>query len=111
MNCLLAASPTLTLQTYTICTALSLFKVMIHAYIGASIHSFKNYPLPKTTAGGNGGTDWMAQGCTVIGVALCIGVLVYLGIVGRKAIDSELGGPDVESGHTTEIASHSLSRI
>ena len=30
MNCLLAASTTLTLKTYTVCTALSLFKVIIH---------------------------------------------------------------------------------
>jgi hypothetical protein len=30
MNCLLAASSTLTLKTYTVCTALSLFKVIIH---------------------------------------------------------------------------------
>ena len=117
MNCLLAASPTLTLQTYTACTALSLFKVIIHTYIGASIHSFKKYHLPtKTMDGGNATTttDWMAQTCTIIGVALCIAVLVYLGIIGRKAIDEELDdggrgtetrahGQDVESAHMTEI--------
>ena len=41
LNCLLAASSTLTLQTYTICTALSLFKVIIHTSLGASIHSIQ----------------------------------------------------------------------
>lgn len=89
MNCLLAASPTLTLQTYTICTALSLFKVIIHTYIGASIHSFKNYHIPKSSDGGNA-TDRMAQFCTISGVSLCVAVLVYLAKIARKAIDDEL---------------------
>ncbi|KAJ6539185.1 hypothetical protein B0H19DRAFT_346879 [Mycena capillaripes] len=35
MNCLLAASPTLTLKTYTLCTAASLFKVIVHTSLGA----------------------------------------------------------------------------
>lgn len=89
MNCLLAASPTLTLQTYTICTALSLFKVIIHTYIGASIHSFKNYDVPNSSNGGNT-TDWLSQFWTIAGVSLCVAVLVYLAIIARKAIDEEL---------------------
>jgi uncharacterized membrane protein YdjX (TVP38/TMEM64 family) len=88
MNCLLAGSPTLTLQTYTTCTALSLFKVIIHTYIGASIHSFKNYHLPQSANEEN--TDWVTQLCTFLGVSLCVAVLVYLAIVARKAIDEEL---------------------
>jgi len=87
MNCLLAASPTLTLQTYTICTALSLFKVIIHTYIGASIHSFKTYHITNSS---ENATDWVAQFCTIIGVSLCIAVLVYLATIARKAIDEEL---------------------
>ena len=43
MNCLLGASPTLTLRTYLVCTALSLFKVIIHTTLGSSIHSFARY--------------------------------------------------------------------
>jgi uncharacterized membrane protein YdjX (TVP38/TMEM64 family) len=89
MNCLLAASPTLTLQTYTICTALSLFKVIIHTYIGASIHSFKTYHISDSSNIGNA-TDWVAQLCTIIGVSLCVAVLVYLATIARKAIDEEL---------------------
>jgi len=120
MNCLLAASPTLTLQTYTACTALSLFKVIIHTYIGASIHSFKKYHLPtKTADAGNASTDWVAQACTIVGVGLCVAVLVYLGIIGRKAIDEELDdagrgteprvhGQDVESAHMTEIPTRAI---
>ncbi|KAJ7499080.1 hypothetical protein FB451DRAFT_1204182 [Mycena latifolia] len=50
MNCLLAASPTLTLKTYTVCTAASLFKVIIHTSLGASIHSFRAYHAPSAGA-------------------------------------------------------------
>jgi hypothetical protein len=53
MNALLAASPTLTFKTYTLCTALSLCKVIIHTTIGASIHSFAGYHLHKTPDSSN----------------------------------------------------------
>ncbi|KDQ64801.1 hypothetical protein JAAARDRAFT_28438 [Jaapia argillacea MUCL 33604] len=94
MNCLLAASPTLTLRTYTVCTALSLFKVIIHTSIGSSIHSFAGYHLH--------GADGIAEETkpeeesqlntisTVVGVALCIAILAYLSYVARRAVDEEL---------------------
>ncbi|THU81831.1 hypothetical protein K435DRAFT_618766, partial [Dendrothele bispora CBS 962.96] len=85
MNCLLAASPTLTLRTYTLCTALSLFKVVIHTSLGASIHSFKDYHVTTTTA-----ADTVAKMWTVLGIALCIAILIYLSYVARKAVNEEL---------------------
>jgi len=106
LNCLLAASSTLTLQTYTICTALSLFKVIIHTSLGASIHSFKDYhvinpdqPGNATGSGGDSGggdgtedsANTVARMWTIIGVALCIAIFVYLLHVARKAVDDELG--------------------
>lgn len=105
LNCLLAASTTLTLQTYTICTALSLFKVIIHTSLGASIHSFKDYhvinsnPDLSGNVGGSGGetedsANTISRMWTVIGVALCIGIFVYLLHVARKAVDDELGDDD-----------------
>ncbi|KAF7433232.1 hypothetical protein PC9H_005182 [Pleurotus ostreatus] len=101
MNCLLAASPSLTLRTYTICTALSLFKVIIHTGVGASIHSFRDYHVVDPDASGNGQTpingeqeessaDTVARTWTIIGVGLCVAILVYLSIVARKAVDDEL---------------------
>jgi len=87
MNCLLAASPTLTLHTYTVCTALSLFKVIIHTSLGASIHSFRDYHAKagKGTRSGIMGRIW-----TIIGIILCVVILIYLTIVARRAVDDEL---------------------
>ncbi|WVR09105.1 hypothetical protein IAU60_006167 [Kwoniella sp. DSM 27419] len=38
LNVILASSPTLSLRTYTGCTALSLCKLILHTWIGAGIH-------------------------------------------------------------------------
>ncbi|KAH7879567.1 uncharacterized protein C8R40DRAFT_1082338 [Lentinula edodes] len=97
MNCLLAASPTLTLRTYTICTALSLFKVIIHSSLGASIHSFKDYHM--TTEGDNhpdSGANTVARMWTIVGIALCVAIFIYLSYVARKAVDEELEEYDDE---------------
>lgn len=89
MNCLLAASPTLTLHTYTVCTALSLFKVIIHTSVGASIHSFKDYHTAPSNED-QGGADMVARMWTIVGILLCVIILVYLSIVARRAVDDEL---------------------
>ena len=105
MNALLAASPTLTLKTYTVCTALSLFKVIIHTTIGASIHSFAGYHLHKTPdssdppidgqdpIGGDGDGDegaLLSRVSAIVGIVLCVVIIVYLSWVARKAVDEEL---------------------
>ncbi|KAF8205127.1 hypothetical protein BJ912DRAFT_1074229 [Pholiota molesta] len=90
MNCLLAASPTLTLHTYTVCTALSLFKVIIHTSVGASIHSFRDYHMDPDASGVDSGTDMMGRLWTILGILLCVLILVYLSIVARRAVDDEL---------------------
>lgn len=92
MNCLLAASPTLSLHTYTVCTALSLFKVIIHTSLGASIHSFREYHIetPRKDAQEDQSADTVARMWTGAGILLCILILVYLSIVARRAVDEEL---------------------
>jgi hypothetical protein len=105
MNALLAASPTLTFKTYTLCTALSLFKVIIHTTIGASIHSFAGYHLHKTPdspdppvdgqdpTGGDGDDDegaLLSRVSAIGGIVLCIAIIIYLSWVARKAVDEEL---------------------
>jgi Uncharacterized conserved protein len=99
MNCLLAASPTLTLRTYTVCTALSLFKVIIHTSLGASIHSFKDYHVVEPDKDGNpshpaideeSGANTVARMWTVIGIVLCVAIFIYLSVVARRAVDDEL---------------------
>lgn len=89
MNCLLAAAPTLTLHTYTICTALSLFKVIIHTSLGASIHSFKDYH--RGSSGSDASQDTAARVLTGVGILLCVLIFIYLSIVARRAVDDELG--------------------
>jgi uncharacterized membrane protein YdjX (TVP38/TMEM64 family) len=91
MNCLLAASPTLTLHTYTVCTALSLFKVIIHTSLGASIHSFRDFHTKHGSSIEKGSTSGiMARIWTIIGIVLCVVILIYLSIVARRAVDDEL---------------------
>lgn len=43
MNTLLASSPTLTLKTYTLCTALALPKLLVHCGLGTTIKNFAAY--------------------------------------------------------------------
>lgn len=95
MNCLLAASPTLTLKTYTVCTALSLFKVIIHTSLGASIHSFKDYHVVAPNKDGTidkdeSSADTVARTWTVIGIILCVWIFLYLAVIARRAVDEEL---------------------
>jgi hypothetical protein len=91
MNCLLAASPTLTLHTYTVCTALSLFKVIIHTSVGASIHSFRDYHVTDPdSVDDESNADYLARMWSIIGIVLCLVILIYLSIVARRAVDEEL---------------------
>ena len=106
MNCLLAASPSLTLRTYTLCTALSLPKLIIHTYIGASIRSFAQYHVVKpgqTAPEPAMGADESALGhySTVVGIALCVAIFVYLSYVARRAVDDELDDELAVSGEET----------
>ncbi|KAH8106226.1 hypothetical protein BXZ70DRAFT_918742 [Cristinia sonorae] len=92
MNCLLAASTTLTLRTYTVCTALSLFKLIVHTSIGSSIRSFAQYHVSKPGQPPHDTSEESMLGhySTIIGVALCVGIFVYLSYIARRAVDDEL---------------------
>ena len=126
MNCLLGASPTLTLRTYLVCTALSLFKVIIHTTLGSSIHSFARYhvqpgPSHDTDPNGEPGLS-QSDGdvgaeeenpigfyAKITGVVLAIGVFIYISVVARKAINDELDDDDELPTHTDEEAVSFLS--
>ena len=92
MNCLLAASPTLSLRTYTVCTALSLFKLIIHTTVGSSIRSFAEYHVskPGQTAPHSDEESLLGHYSTIIGILLCVAIFLYLSYVARKAVDDEL---------------------
>ena len=123
MNALLAASPTLTLKTYTLCTALSLFKVIIHTTIGASIHSFAGYHLHKTPNSSDPPIDgqdptnddgdgvptddddqgaFLSRVSAIVGIVLCIAIIIYLSWVARKAVDEELEDDEVLARNSEE---------
>ncbi|TFY72514.1 hypothetical protein EVG20_g525 [Dentipellis fragilis] len=116
MNCLLAASPTLTLKTYIACTALSLFKLIIHTTLGSSIHSFARYHL-KTGADADSataGTDEEDESplryySTIGGIVLCVAIFVYISYVARKAVTGQLEDDDALPSHTDEEATAFLS--
>jgi len=126
MNCILGASPTLTLRTYLVCTALSLFKVIVHTTIGASIHSFARYhvqPKPSSHDIASDGGQALSQSdgdagaeeenpidfyVKIAGATLVIGVFIYISVVARKAINDELGDDDLPT-HTDEEAVSFLS--
>lgn len=96
MNCLLAASPSLTFRTYTVCTALSLPKLIIHTSIGSSIHSFAEYHV-KRPGSEKGEEDYggtLSHYSTVAGIGLCLAIFVYLSYITRKAVDEELRDED-----------------
>jgi SNARE associated Golgi protein len=123
MNCLLGASPTLTLRTYLVCTALSLFKVIIHTTLGSSIHSFARYHVQPDTdpngeqdlsqsdgdAGATEEENPIGFYAKIAGVILAVGVFIYISVVARKAINDELGDDDELPTHTDEEAVSFLS--
>ncbi|KAI9510423.1 hypothetical protein F5148DRAFT_579763 [Russula earlei] len=126
MNCLLGASPTLTLRTYLVCTALSLFKVIIHTALGSSIHSFARYHVqPKTShdtapdaedgpSPSDGGTDTEEENpigfyFKIAAMILALGVFVYIAVVARKAVNDELDDDEDVPSHTDEEAVSFLS--
>jgi hypothetical protein len=122
MNTLLASSPTLTLRTYTLCTALALPKLLVHCALGTSIKNFAAYngaaassppapsPLgnsdsnddrppmigydPSTDASSSGNAEAIKHVFGFVGVGLCVGIFIYLFSVARKAVDEELDDED-----------------
>lgn len=87
LNALLAATPTLTMRTYVICTALSLFKVIIHTSIGAGIRSFS---AKKESDVQEEEDDTWSRVWTIGGILLCVALFIYLSLVARRAVDDEL---------------------
>ena len=47
LNVILASAPSLTLRTYTACTALSLCKLVVHTWLGSGIHDLSEAQTPE----------------------------------------------------------------
>lgn len=109
----------MTLRTYISCTAISLFKVIIHTSLGASIHSFADHHVKPRPDGSSGEVEFvepedesaLAHYSTIGGIVLCVGILIYLSYVARKAVDEELEDDEVLPTHTDEEAIAFLSPL
>lgn len=92
MNTLLASSPTLTLRTYVVCTALALPKLLIHTGLGTSIKNFAAYNgavegQSKQDAEASQTAENVKKWAGLVGVGLCVGIMIYLLSVARRAVD------------------------
>ncbi|PWN50154.1 hypothetical protein IE53DRAFT_411117 [Violaceomyces palustris] len=100
MNTLLASSSTLTLKTYTWCTALALPKLLVHTGLGTSIKNFAAYNGAVAADGGEGAdvvseedaratrtAETVKHVAGLVGVGLCVGIFIYLFSVARRAVD------------------------
>lgn len=79
LNTLLSATH-LSLKTFVGATALSLFKLMIHVWIGSKLSSFSvQYTFKETS-------DLLKIGLMIIGIGIGIGVIIYVWISAKKVI-------------------------
>jgi uncharacterized membrane protein YdjX (TVP38/TMEM64 family) len=114
LNVILASAPSLTLRTYTGCTALSLIKLLIHTWIGAGIHDLSETYTPEWREahwhmgpdefGGEWrpphmhrpyGEQWTGEEkhrhdvkiwSTWVGIGLCVALFFYLTRLAKKAL-------------------------
>jgi hypothetical protein len=96
LNVVLASAPTLTLKTYTCCTAISLCKLVLHTWIGAGIHDISAAYNSAPPADGNtppaeqtpedAHHERVKTGVTWGGIVLCAVLFVYLTHVAKRAI-------------------------
>jgi len=84
LNAVLAASPSLSFKTYFTCTALSLFKLIVHTAAGSTIHQFAD----STSEQAQEGNDLM-KWWTSLGVVLSIGIFVYLSYLAKKTVEEQ----------------------
>ncbi|CAI2175738.1 11007_t:CDS:2 [Funneliformis geosporum] len=91
LNTLLSATH-LSLKTFIGATALSLFKLMIHVWIGSKLSSLSAYYALKETNdfsinNNNNNQEVLKAIIMIIGISIGIGVIIYVWISARKAIN------------------------
>lgn len=98
LNVVLASAPSLSLSTYTGCTALSLCKLVLHTWIGAGIHDISAAYSGKVSDDADGTTpkpeptpadihhERVKAGMTWGGIILCAVLFVYLTHLAKRAI-------------------------
>lgn len=86
LNAVLAASPTLTFKTYFNCTALSLFKLIIHTSAGSTIHHFAE--SASAVHSDNEDQDLM-RWWSYLGLLLSIGIFGYLSYLAKRTVEEQ----------------------
>ena len=85
LNAILAAAPSLTFKTYFCCTALSLFKLIIHTWAGSAIRNFaESASSPKDEEENHVVRYW-----TYFGLFLSIGLFAYLSYLAKKTVEEQ----------------------
>jgi len=85
LNAVLAASPSLNFKTYFSCTALSLFKLIIHTSAGSAIQHFAE---SASSNGEEDGNDLMRY-WSYVGLILSIGLFGYLSYLAKKTVEEQ----------------------
>ena len=90
LNVILASCPSLSFQSFTLCTALSLCKLLLHTWIGAGIHdlsdSYSEGAEQKELSEDELHRMHVKHQATWCGILLCIALFFYLTHLARRSL-------------------------
>ncbi|KAG2177756.1 hypothetical protein INT43_003003 [Umbelopsis isabellina] len=97
MNVMFAATD-ISLATYTLGTAISLIKIGIHVYIGATLPSFAKHILGEDDDDPvDSGAQIFRYTAMILGTILSMGVMVYIYFIAKKAVEDVIRENNAES--------------
>lgn len=92
------AATDISLATYTLGTAVSLIKIGIHVYIGATLPSFAKHILGEDDDDPvDEGTQIFRFTAMVLGAILSFGVMIYIYFIAKKAVEDVIRENDSET--------------
>lgn len=92
------AATDISLATYTLGTAISLIKIGIHVYIGATLPSFAKHILGEDDDDPvDRGTEIFRYTAMVLGAILSFGVMIYIYFIAKKAVEDVIRENSSES--------------
>lgn len=88
LNVILASCPSLSFQSFTLCTALSLCKLLLHTWIGAGIHDLSDSYSEgeKELSEEELHRMHVKHQATWCGIVLCIALFFYLTHLARRSL-------------------------
>lgn len=86
------------LSTYTLGTAISLVKIAIHVYIGATLPSFAKHILGEDDGEAvDTATEVFRYTAMVLGSVLAFSVMIYVYFVAKKAVEEVIQEDNLET--------------